>query len=302
MKKFRQNPLYKNLVFLLALIIICSFLVRILLSGETLSDYAKVNGISETVTSYHDVSGNGSESSFSSADSPSASFSVSGAEPDISNNTSGTVSPETSSLGSEDASTDQKDFYAIPINEQIKSRITGVSFPSDSSGSQVKLDDLRYLHLLYYNFNQKKSVGELICNKSIAPDLLSIFRALYENHYEIDKIQLIDDFQGNDELSMENDNTACFNYRAISGTNSLSKHSFGLAVDINPFYNPEITYSANKEISSIQPDGSNSYAVRSSDTPHEISHSDLAYQLFTKYGFKWGGDWKTKKDYQHFEK
>lgn len=33
-----------------------------------------------------------------------------------------------------------------------------------------------------------------------------------------------------------------------------------------------------------------------------ITHEDVAYQIFTKYGFTWGGDWKYSKDYQHFEK
>ena len=26
------------------------------------------------------------------------------------------------------------------------------------------------------------------------------------------------------------------------------------------------------------------------------------YRLMKEYGFEWGGDWKSLKDYQHFEK
>lgn len=33
-----------------------------------------------------------------------------------------------------------------------------------------------------------------------------------------------------------------------------------------------------------------------------IYHNDLAYNTFTKYGWKWGENYKSLKDYQHFYK
>jgi hypothetical protein len=36
--------------------------------------------------------------------------------------------------------------------------------------------------------------------------------------------------------------------------------------------------------------------------PYKITKGDLCYKLFIKHGFSWGGEWKSKKDYQHFEK
>ena len=35
---------------------------------------------------------------------------------------------------------------------------------------------------------------------------------------------------------------------------------------------------------------------------YKIDKDDLAYRLFTKYGFRWGGNYRSLKDYQHFEK
>jgi hypothetical protein len=35
--------------------------------------------------------------------------------------------------------------------------------------------------------------------------------------------------------------------------------------------------------------------------PYKIDHDDLCFRLFTEAGFDWGGDWTTRKDYQHFE-
>ena len=37
------------------------------------------------------------------------------------------------------------------------------------------------------------------------------------------------------------------------------------------------------------------------DTHFNIIDRDLCFRLFTAAGFEWGGDWTTRKDYQHFE-
>ena len=95
---------------------------------------------------------------------------------------------------------------------------------------------------------------------------------------------------------MQANNTSCFNYRKIAGSDKLSNHSHGLAVDINPLYNPYVTAAA------VSPSGSGPYADRSSEFISKIDHEDLAYRLFTEHGFIWGGDWVSRKDYQHFEK
>ena len=113
----------------------------------------------------------------------------------------------------------------------------GVSYPEDA---EVKLSDLRYLRLSYVDFDGQEQVGELVCNKAIAEDLVAIFRDLYEARYPIRSIRLIDDYSGDDEASMAADNTSCFNYRKKTGMRELSKHALGLAIDINPFENPYV--------------------------------------------------------------
>ena len=35
---------------------------------------------------------------------------------------------------------------------------------------------------------------------------------------------------------------------------------------------------------------------------HMITHADLCYQVFSQYGYSWGGNWENPLDYQHFEK
>lgn len=189
-------------------------------------------------------------------------------------------------------------FYYEPLSDEIISRIYGISYKEDCP---VAYDDLRYLNVQYYNFSHEIENGELICNKAIAEDLVEIFYELYTNEYEIEKIKLIDEYNGDDILSMSDNNTSCFNYRTVDGTNKISKHGLGLAIDINPFYNPYLK--KNRDGSPyISPSGSEKYADRTQDFPHKIDKNDLCYKIFTKHGFSWGGNWKSVKDYQHFFK
>ena len=184
-------------------------------------------------------------------------------------------------------------FEAVPIPPEVEARMRGVSYPENA---EIKLDDLLYLKLSYINFDGLPQVGEMVCNKAIAADLVDIFRALYEARYPIRSIRLIDDFGGDDDASMTADNTSCFNYRKKTGMRELSKHARGLAVDINPFENPYVRPSR------VRPSGAAAFADRTKDFPHKIDKEDLCYKLFRAHGFSWGGTWRSVQDYQHFEK
>lgn len=191
----------------------------------------------------------------------------------------------------------QDGFTYETINDTIKQKIYGLSYKKDCT---IPYSDLRYLTVQYIDFEGNTNTGEIICNKDIAADLIEIFYELYEAKYPIEKIKLIDTYNADDEASCIDNNSSCFNYRVIAGSKKLSKHAKGLAIDINPFYNPYVTYPNGKQ--NIFPPGSEPYANRNGDFPHKIDQNDLCYQLFIQHGFTWGGDWKTKKDYQHFQK
>lgn len=192
----------------------------------------------------------------------------------------------------------EDEFYILEFDEnsEIFSRIKGKSYKKDCT---VPVSDLRYLHLLHKNLPGETCEGEIICNKYIAEDLLEIFKELYLKDYPIEKIKLVDNYDADDETSMEDNNSSCFNFRSISHTTTISKHGLGLAVDINPLYNPYIKAVDGKTI--IEPVTAEKYTDRSLDFDYKIDENDLAYQLFTEHGFKWGGSWQNPKDYQHFE-
>ena len=188
-------------------------------------------------------------------------------------------------------------FYAIPIPDEIFAKMQGKSYKDDCT---IPRDDLRYIHVLHKNIEGETLEGEMVCSKLIAEDLLEIFRELYEQSYPIEKMRLIDEYDANDELSMTDNNSSCFNYRTISHTNKISKHGLGVAVDINTLYNPYTKVVDGERI--IEPAAGAPYLDRDADFPYKIERGDLCYNLFISHGFEWGGDWTDRKDYQHFEK
>ena len=190
-------------------------------------------------------------------------------------------------------------FTASFIDESTKARMMGRSYRADC---RVPLADLRLLRMVHCNAKGQTQLGEMVCNKLIAQKLLRIFRRLYENGYPIEQIRLIDDYEANDLRSMAANNTSCFCYREIVGSAKLSKHSLGLAVDLNPLYNPYVFTRSGRQ--QVQPIEGTRYAYNRSkrnNIPYKIDRTDLAYRLFKAEGFIWGGDWRSMKDYQHFE-
>lgn len=180
-------------------------------------------------------------------------------------------------------------FSASTIPDAVFNKMQGKSFPK---GCKTKRSDLRYITLLFVDEKGNTQHGELICNKQIASDIIAIFRELYKQKYPIHSVRLVDEYDGNDEKSMEANNTSSFNYR-LTSNGTLSKHARGMAIDVNPLWNPCIHIS-DRNAGKIEP----SNAKRQ----HVIDKNDLCYKLFTKHGFKWGGAWRSLKDYQHFEK
>ena len=192
--------------------------------------------------------------------------------------------------------TDNEGFYMTKIDDKLFARIQGKSFKNDCT---LPREDLRYIHVLHKDLEGNTHEGEIICNVYIAYDVLDIFMKLYDAGYPIEKIRLVDEYDANDELSMRDNNSSSFNFRFISHTTKISKHGLGLAIDINTLYNPYVKEVDGKKI--LEPATAGEYTDRSKEFPYKIDTEDLCYKLFTEHGFEWGGNWKSVKDYQHFE-
>lgn len=192
-------------------------------------------------------------------------------------------------------------FYYHNISNALKKKMEGKSYIKNK---HISYKDLRYIKVKYYNFQGKVKTGEIIVNKKIAQDTVEIFYALYKKKYPIEKMKLIDAYDGNDEKSMADNNTSAFNYRTVAGTKRLSRHAYGMAIDINPRINPYIT----KNGANIAPENGKLYAQRNVKKckgkykKYMIQKNDFICKLLKEHGFTWGGDWNLVKDYQHFEK
>lgn len=190
----------------------------------------------------------------------------------------------------------EEDFRISEIDEATFARMKGKSYKDDCP---IPLGDLRLLHVLHKDLEGNTHKGELVCNVYIASDVLEIFKALYEVGYPIERVRLVDEYNADDETSMRDNNSSCFNFRFISHTTRISKHGLGLAVDINTLYNPFVKEVNGKR--NVEPATAEEYTDRTKSFPYKIESGDLCYRLFTERGFEWGGEWKTVKDYQHFE-
>lgn len=197
-------------------------------------------------------------------------------------------------VNTQEKENEEPTFSYSEIPKSIKIKMINKSMPENEPTS---FDQLSYLKLTYYGFDKKYHLGEMIVNKKVAAEVVDIFRELYESKYPIEKMNLIDEYNANDDVSMKDNNSSSFCYRTIANTNVISNHGKGVAIDINPLYNPHINTSTNK----VSPETAYEYIDRDRQIKGMIIENDACYNAFIKRGWTWGGSWRNP-DYQHFEK
>jgi D-alanyl-D-alanine carboxypeptidase len=164
-------------------------------------------------------------------------------------------------------------------------------------GCPVEPAQLRRVDVEHIGFDGQTHRGELIVHEYLVPEVITIFELLYRLGFPIEKIRTADHYPAaNDELSMEDNNTSAFNCRGIPGTNQWSQHAYGRAIDLNPLLNPCIYASG-----ALQPQNAAPYLDRGRTDPGLLHDGDPAVHVFTDRGWRWGGNWTTPIDYQHFE-
>lgn len=163
--------------------------------------------------------------------------------------------------------------------------------------SPFKFNDLMILNIKYIDFESRVKTGKLMILDRIAEKVLDIFDNLYLLKFPIARMELMENFNYDDDLAMEENNTSAFNYRFIKDSSTLSIHSYGLAIDINPLQNPCII-SKNNDEQLITPSKGVNYLDRSYERPGMVEKIN---SLFAKHGFTWGGSWTNPIDYHHFQ-
>lgn len=195
-----------------------------------------------------------------------------------------------------DARAAPADFHGAqsPVPEALVLRMREHSW---RQGCPTPITDLVYLRLSHHGYDGAVHMGELVVHKELASEVLTIFKALFALRFPVEKMKVIDDYQGDDDASMADNNTSAFNCRFVAGKPGVfSKHSSGRAIDINPRTNPMVMDGA------IFPPAGSAFIDRKKNAPGILRASDRAARAFTRRGWVWGGAWASMRDYQHFEK
>jgi len=182
----------------------------------------------------------------------------------------------------------------MPLSDTQKQQIMNYTW---HPGCPISPDDLVQVKINYWGFDQNAHTGILIINQSVAENVVEIFKILYQDKFPIEKIQPLENYQGDEAKAMADNDTFGFHCRPMTSNPALfSIHSYGLAIDINPLINPYV------DKNMILPPEGKKYLDRNLNIPGMILKNGIVYNAFEKYGWTWGGDWKYIKDYQHFQK
>lgn len=161
-------------------------------------------------------------------------------------------------------------------------------------GCPVPLGDLRHIELTHWGFDDRVRSGELVVHADEAEAIVDVFSSLFEQRFPIERMSLVDDFDGDDLASMEANNTSAFNCRTVAGSGRWSEHAYGRAIDINPVQNPSVSGGT------VVPASGARYVDRTLLVPGLIHDGDAVVSAFAAVGWEWGGSWQSSRDWQHF--
>jgi hypothetical protein len=166
-------------------------------------------------------------------------------------------------------------------------------------GCPVPIEDLRQVRVSHWDFHGEVRTGPLVVNEMVAHDVLWVFKQLFRAKFPIKRVVLPPKYRPPRPQDYWNKNptspTGAFNCRPATGSTSLSHHSYGWAIDINPLQNPYVRSDGTVLRHIAKP-----YRDRSLHRKGMIHEGDIVVRSFARIGWEWGGHWHTLKDYMHF--
>ncbi|RNL78426.1 M15 family metallopeptidase [Nocardioides marmorisolisilvae] len=181
------------------------------------------------------------------------------------------------------------------ISDTVWKRMFGRSW---HPGCPIGRGSLRYVTVNYWGFDGYRHRGELVVRDAAVSKFKVALTKLYDAQVPIRSMYLPDRFGrnpsspgANDLQSMKHDNTSAFNCRGVTGDpGTMSPHSYGRSIDINPWENPfhsHVGWLPTKWWAHKQA-GKYAWKYRSS----------LVVKLMTSAGFRWT---YATTDSQHFD-
>ena len=161
-----------------------------------------------------------------------------------------------------------------------------------SSGAPKEvIDQLELFNVSYISTDGLIHRGQILTHTDIAGDIKSLFEFMLEEKFVVEKAVPVVGYGWSDSLSMADNNSYSFCYRNIT----YSKHAQGLAIDINPRFNP-LRYKY--EDRPNEPEG----AVSDTTINGTLYPGHPIVDEFKKKGFRWGHSFSRYYDDHHFEK
>lgn len=158
----------------------------------------------------------------------------------------------------------------------------------------VTIDELRYLTVSFWGFDDRPHTGEIIVNASWAQEVVDIFGRLYDSRYPIEEMRIVAAEELDGTPTGDGNDTTGFVCRPARGSTTWSQHAYGLAIDLNPFVNPY------RRGDRVLPELAEAYLDRDHVRPGMIDGDSVAVQVFDQIGWGWGGRWNSLVDYMHF--
>jgi len=149
------------------------------------------------------------------------------------------------------------------------------------------------LEVYYIGFDALPHKGQIVVDEALAEEVEMVFANAFKAKFSISSVIPVSQFGWDDDASMLEDNSSGFNYRTIAGTDIMSKHAQGRAIDINPRLNPHY-----RTDGSIVPEG----AVYEAGKSGVLVDGDAVVSTFKANGWGWGAEWPGEQDWQHFDK
>jgi len=178
-----------------------------------------------------------------------------------------------------------------PVPPAVRARMEGASWHGGDPRCP-RWADLAYLQVDHVGFDGAGR-GELVVAAALATRAVALFRRLWQLGFPIRQLRLVDDFGASDDASMAADNSSAFNFRVVAGTDQLSQHALGLAIDLNPVENPW------RRPGRILPDAGRAFADRTAIRPGMIVRPGPVVAALDELGWEWGGDWRHAFDDHH---
>ena len=151
---------------------------------------------------------------------------------------------------------------------------------------------LELINVVYWSFDDLEHRGQIVVARDLKVEVAEIFATIRALRFPVAQVVPVVRFGWSDDASMAANNSSGFNYRTIAGTDRLSLHAHGRAIDINPALNPYVR----GEI--VEPPG----AVYDPSCPGTLVGEGPVVAAFESRGWTWGGRWSTRQDWHHFER